>query len=216
MSYTWGHGAPNAWVGDSLLVYMLTTGNAGLLEDRVCVGLPCCSSGLKLGPKAIRKGARAFVGSRTTMYTAYSEEEHDYQADWFDYTMELYRALLNGATVGEAVERYKAKGRKYLNLYKERMGDWPHVDYYINTTRKNIRFVRSYGDKSATLRLRKERAGTALDVVRGITASLSPTLALAAASVAAPLVKKGIEAAKKKMKGGGKGGSSSCPLCKKG
>lgn len=145
-----GHASPSAFLGEDVYgVGMLPTGDGGKVRDRVVVGLPACLSAQQLGPALVQAGAKAFVGSQEEMYCQWPEAEHDYMADWFDYTLAFYKSLVNMLNSGASVRAAVAKALKdyqdrcvyYMNYYQSNLDKWPNADFYYMAVRQNVQFV---------------------------------------------------------------------------
>lgn len=145
-----GHANATAFLGEELFgLGILAVDNVGEAKDRIIVGIPACLAGQKLGPSSVKASAKAFVGSVEEMYAAWPEQEHNYMADWFDYTLTLYRSLVGSLTAGKsaresvekAVNDYRARCTYYMELYKSNLERWPNSDYYYMACRQNRDYV---------------------------------------------------------------------------
>lgn len=154
-----GHGSPTGVCGEEVLFgidglsittcAMQTVNNAAQLKDRVLIALPACESAQKLGPAAVKNGAKAYVGSTVNMIAAFQESEHNYMKDWFDYTLEFYRTLIGSLTVGKTVKQaidaalvaYQTRCTYYMDLYKRNLSIWPNADYYYVAVKQNRDYV---------------------------------------------------------------------------
>jgi len=145
-----GHASPTMFMGEEIGgPGILAVDNVGDVKERIIVGLPACLSAQKLGQATVNAGAKAFVGSLEEMYAAWVEQEHDYMADWFDYTLTFYRSLISslnaGKTVREASEKalkdYKERCTYYMELYKQNLETWQNSDFYVHACRQNRDFV---------------------------------------------------------------------------
>lgn len=143
-----GHGKGDRICGESPICDGITTEDAYLFKDKIVVCAPACEVGQTLGPTAIYKGAKAFVGATTSMYGAWREAEHDYYADWRTYFETLYRYIMTD-TVSYAVQAYKDKATEFIELYKANEDGWPNADWYINATYVNRDRLQIFGDGNA-------------------------------------------------------------------
>jgi len=145
-----GHASSTALLGEELFgAGLLGVDNAGDAKERILVGLPACLSAQKLGPAAVQSGAKAFVGSKEEMMAQWNEVDHNYMADWFDYTLTFYRSLVasmsNNMTTKDALSKalndYKERCSYYMDLYKNHLDTWPNADFYFVACRQNRDFV---------------------------------------------------------------------------
>jgi hypothetical protein len=148
-----GHAGPSAFLGEDIFgLGILGVDNAGEVREHVVVGMPACLSAQQLGPALVKAGAKAFVGSREEMYAQWSESEHDYMADWFDYTLTFYKSLVTSLTAGKSVKEslekalndYRERCTYYEQLYKQHIQDWPNSDFYLHAVKQNRDFVVGY------------------------------------------------------------------------
>ncbi len=154
-----GHGSPTGACGEEVLFgldgltitscAMQTIDNAGQLKDRIVVALPACETAMQLGPAAVKDGAKAYVGCTVNMFAAWQESDHNYMEDWFNYTLEFYRALIGSLTAGKSVKdavnaglaAYQKRCTYYMNLYKSNLEVWQNSDYYLVATKQNMQYV---------------------------------------------------------------------------
>lgn len=144
-----GHGSTDALIGETIVPpWMMDKYLAPIVKDKIVVAVPCCLSASELGPACIRAGAKAYIGAVDSMYAGFGNEDHDYLKDWIDHHMVLYKALLDGETVGEAVSRYRERGQYYIRLYQANPR-WADSDYHIHAFSENIRVITVLGDPTA-------------------------------------------------------------------
>jgi len=168
-----GHGEVDRLCGESYTCDMLTVKDVRFLKGKIVVACPACLTARQLGPAAVAAGAKAWLGSVSYMYAQFPEAEHNYFADWVDYTLQLYRALIEGRTVLEALEAYQAKGSQYLKLYYENLQRWPNADWNYQAAWKNLRYFTVLGDTSAKVDLKKYQR---YDIWSSLSSAISAVL----------------------------------------
>jgi len=132
-----GHARKNALCGENVfLCNLVTVADASIFKDQIVVANPACESAAELGPAIVKAGARAFLGSVENMYAHFNEAEHNYQDDWFEYTLIFYMSVLT-KTMGEAVEDWKNEITRYMDLYKTHLDDWPNADWNYFAAKMN-------------------------------------------------------------------------------
>jgi len=145
-----GHASATMFMGEEIAgPGILALDNAVQAKDRIVVGLPACLAAQKLGPTSVRAGAKAFVGSLEEMYAAWVEQDHNYMADWFDYTLTFYRSLVGSMSAGKSVEEalskalvdYRERCTYFEQVYKQHLLDWPNADFYLHAVKQNRDFV---------------------------------------------------------------------------
>lgn len=144
-----GHANPTMFMGEEIAgPGILAVDNVAEAKGHIIVGLPACLSAQQLGPATVRAGAKAFAGSMEEMYAAWSEQEHNYMADWFDYTLTFYKSLVGLLTAGKTVEEamskaladYRERCSHFEQLYKQHLQDWPNADFYLHAVKQNRDF----------------------------------------------------------------------------
>jgi hypothetical protein len=145
-----GHGSADAFLGEDVYgAGMLPISDVGKVKKRIVVGLPACLTAENLGPTLVQAGGQAFVGSTEEMDAQFTEAEHDYMSDWFDYTLTFYKSLVNslngGANISDAVNGalndYKARCQYYASYYEDNLETWPNADFYYTAVQQNMQFV---------------------------------------------------------------------------
>jgi hypothetical protein len=147
-----GHAGPDVLLGEDYLDLaggIINVSDVGQAKGRILIGLPACESAQQLGPAAVNAGALGYVGSIEDMCAQYAEEEHDYMADWFDYTLTFYRTLAtelnNGASIADALAKalsdYQNRCTYYMDYYQSNLNTWPNADYYLYATKQNRDYV---------------------------------------------------------------------------
>lgn len=185
-----GHGSEEAICGEDLLCRTITEEDAPKLRDKIIVANPSCFTAAKLGRSVIQAGGKAYLGSTTPMYAAWKEFDHDYNSDWQDYTLTLYRSLLT-KTAGEALEDYRRRCRYYKDLYAVHLRDWPNAEWYLYTVKMNSEYFTLLGDPNARLPAPAAAPPVEIGGILVILRALLPGLALlglsASVLVAAPV-----------------------------
>lgn len=184
-----GHGTEDAWVGDFLWPFMFEIPDTIYVKGKILVAVPCCLSAVRLGPAAIERGAKCFIGATAPMYAAFDNEDHKYFEDWCNYHLALYKALLDGETAGNALSIYKERARYYLSLYQQHP-DWADSDWHAYATEQNINVVTLLGDPGARISQEGALQVDYLKVLKDILTSFSPLLL--AGIALAPAILKGI------------------------
>ncbi len=118
------------------------------LKDKILVANPACEVGLFFAPKMIKDGGRAALASVEPMFAQFVEDEHDYQADWHDYTLLLYGSLIK-ETVGDALQAYRDRCTEFMELYQSKIGEWPTADWNYNAVRENRDEFKVFGNPQA-------------------------------------------------------------------
>lgn len=187
-----GHASQSKLCGESILCDTITVEDASWLKDKVVCSLPACESAHTLGPELVRRGVRAYFGSEDTMYAHFTEIEHNYFADWVDYTTTFYKALFAGRTFGDCVEAYKYKATQYIELYKSKVVEWPNADWYVQAATKNRDGFKLIGNPSDKLEppVKTETPTLALGDLRDVLLGFSATAALMIATTVAPIAYK--------------------------
>lgn len=146
-----GHGGKDVLYGEDIILGMFHVDDvrAARVKDKVVVALPACESAVRLGPEVVRAGAKAYVGANAPMYAAFDDRDNPYFQDWLRYHLAFYRVLLDGGTVGEAVDEYRRAGEYYASLYKSKVGVWANADWHYEATRRNIEAVVLLGERNA-------------------------------------------------------------------
>lgn len=146
-----GHGLEDRWVGNDLIIGMISSENADWLRGRIAVGMPVCLSAKILGLEAVRRGAVAFMGSKDLMWCAFPEADHNYMEDFVDCWQTPIFELSDGATVGEAYKSYVEKCKSYIDLYESKIGVWDNADWYKEALEKNMLYYTALGRLDSTL-----------------------------------------------------------------
>lgn len=146
-----GHGSPYALcMEDPLCQLGFGINDTHWLRNKILVAAPACEVGEYFAPRMIKDGGKAALASVEPMFAAFVENEHDYQADWHDYTILLYKTLMT-ESVGDAYQAYQDKCTEYLELYKSKLGTWPNADWYINSTTRNRDDFMLFGNPQAKI-----------------------------------------------------------------
>jgi hypothetical protein len=147
-----GHAGPDVLLGEDYYDVqggIINVPSANEAKARILVALPACLSAQQLGPAVVQAGGTAYVGSQADMNAAFPEAEHDYMADWFDYTLTFYKSLVSslnsGASVEDAVARaltdYQNRCTYYMDYYTSNLDIWPNADFYLVATQQNRDYV---------------------------------------------------------------------------
>lgn len=127
-----------------------TMNDVSWLAGKILCAAPACEVGQFFAPKMIETGGKAALASVEPMYAAFAEDEHNYLEDWHDYTIELYRVMMDG-TVGEAYNAYQEKCSFYLEKYKSKTDVWPNAEWYWNSVQRNRDDFMLFGDPNAKI-----------------------------------------------------------------
>jgi len=146
----YGHGSEIRWLGQFPPNYFLDAENAEWMKGMVAFTYACYTA-KELGKSAIERGVRTYFGSDEPMYVAFPEYDHDYLADLIDCINTIPKELLKGASAESAYRAYKEKVRSYVELYENRVADWPNADWYAMAFKHNAEHYRLLGDPKARL-----------------------------------------------------------------
>jgi len=147
-----GHGAPNLFTGQfGVPIFSVCTED--VLARRI-VFLLSCDTAAELGPDAVRKGARAYIGWDAPVVFVVSSPPRirDPATDpfaWplFDASLSLLGSLMWGKTAGEAVEAYMRRSSYWYRYWLSR-SDGTYVAASIAHDAKHLRLL---GDPSARI-----------------------------------------------------------------
>lgn len=145
----YGHGKETKLHGNHIFFSIINLNNIRKLKGKA-ISTMACLSGKVLGKQAIEDGVSAYIGTEEVYYAAFPEKERNYLNDWIDYTISKDKALIDGATFGEAYEVFKNKASQYLNIYKQNI-NYRNYDWYYKTTMHNLQHTKLIGDKNARL-----------------------------------------------------------------
>ena len=147
-----GHGIKNSWVGSHynfLAENIPLTGalvkdvNDNLLAGRIVYSCSCDTLE-ELGPSAVDKGCRAFIGFDRECLVNSEDVDEDNLSDFVDMLSVPVRVLMNGYPVWMAVEAFKIGCLWYMALAAK------GSDYYNNALR-NYEGIGYVGDGYAKL-----------------------------------------------------------------
>jgi len=169
-----GHGHTDSFLGEDILQVFDVRTPPDIFKDKIVCCLPSCLTARKLGEYVIKSGARAFVGSMSEMFVAFNEIDHSYYDDWEDMILTFYRSLLEGKTVREALDDYKAKCTEYIDLYERNKEIWINAEFYIHTTKANRDYVIILGDPYT--KLEKKPRVEIVEMIRDFTIAMIPVL----------------------------------------
>jgi len=144
-----GHGSPYALcMEDPFCKAGFNLSDTKYLRNKILVAAPACEVGQFFAPKMIQQGGKAALASVEPMYAGFVEDENDYQADWHDYTLTLYRTMIK-ETVGDAFQAYQDRCAHFLELCTSNVGQWESADWYINAVRQNRDEFKLFGNAQA-------------------------------------------------------------------
>lgn len=145
----YGHGERDRLMGNH--IYWSIINKKNVKKTRLTpFDTMACHSAMELGTFAVEQGAKAYIGTIDLYYAAFPEKEHNFLRDWIDYTTIKTKALLDGATFGEAYNLFRKRAISYLTLYKKSLG-YKNYDWYAKTLAHNINKTILLGDKDARL-----------------------------------------------------------------
>ena len=96
--------------------------NDSSMKGRIIFARTCESLG-NLGKTCVQKGAKAYVGHRIPFFLPHSGTmasrplEDEMAKPFIEVSNSVALAILKGATVGEAIERSKARAQKWIEYY---------------------------------------------------------------------------------------------------
>jgi len=144
-----GHGSPYALcMEDPFCQLGFGLEDVPWLRNKILVANPACEVGEQFAPRMIEQGGKACLASIDPMYAAFAEAEHDYMADWHDYTLTLYHGLMT-ETTGDAYQAYQDRCTHFIQAYQGNVDNWPNADWYVNSTTRNRDDFMLFGDPQA-------------------------------------------------------------------
>jgi len=146
----YGHGSKWSLLGQVPPSGLIKRDNVDWFGEKIVFTLACYSA-QGLGPLAMRTRTRTYFGSEEVMYCAFPEGEHNYMEDLTHAINAIPKALIEGATCGEAFERYQETMRYYIDLYEEKEAVWPNADWYAHAFKMNLDYYRLIGDPNLRL-----------------------------------------------------------------
>lgn len=152
--YGYGHGNAELFTGQNKDILLHACYNDHLMSGRI-VYLLSCTTGQKLGPSMVNKGARAYIGYDD--YFVWADYDLPpggfYHGCFYDFSNVIIANILYGNPVSVAVERALERAYGWID-YLSSLEDDPLASKIIEYLLHDRNSLVSFGDKSAQIQNR--------------------------------------------------------------
>lgn len=154
--YGFGHGNPSVFTGNSETAIFSAGDDLSILNGRV-VYLLSCLTAQQLGQAIVNSGAKAYAGfmQEWQWVIAGTTDDDPYLDEiglgFFESANELWKAMIDGATLRQALTASIAKYNQWIDHWFEIGG--PYISEIIGALAHDRDILMAYGDLNASLEI---------------------------------------------------------------